>query len=352
MLTKQDAKMAQGLAILSMVMLHLFCRIKDLPYTVSLYIGDTPFVYYLGLFGDICVPIYCFCSGYAQSLLEEREGENYSVNRFKRIWKFILHFWIIVIVFSCVGFLAGKSEVIPGNISVFLGNMFMYRLSYNGAWWFVTTYILLILLTPVLYHVIKRVNPWMIVLFSGVVYFICYVLRSSHVFFNQHEVLYWICNELTLLGTSQFSFVIGMLFYKYNVVANLKKWLKSSVKSYSNILIWGLPIIMFMMHCIEQSVVIAPITGVVTLTCFHLWNKPNYVKRFLSFMGNHSMNIWLVHMFFYQTLFNGMVFKAKYPIVIFIVMISICIGVSYGIDWIEKNIGKLFSLCFGKKLVV
>ena len=37
MLTKKDAKMAQGLAIIGMVALHLFCRIDNLPYNAVSY---------------------------------------------------------------------------------------------------------------------------------------------------------------------------------------------------------------------------------------------------------------------------------------------------------------------------
>ena len=62
-ITKRDSKMLKGIAILAMLMLHLFCRRDNLPYTPLLWIGDTPLIYYFGLFGDICVamamPITC-----------------------------------------------------------------------------------------------------------------------------------------------------------------------------------------------------------------------------------------------------------------------------------------------------
>lgn len=57
--------MLKGMAILSMLMLHLFCRKENLPYTPLLWLGNTPLIYYFGLFGDICVAVYCFVSGYA-----------------------------------------------------------------------------------------------------------------------------------------------------------------------------------------------------------------------------------------------------------------------------------------------
>ena len=50
--TKYDSQMAKGIAIIGMVMLHLFCRLGELPYSPLLWLGDVPLVYYLGLLGD------------------------------------------------------------------------------------------------------------------------------------------------------------------------------------------------------------------------------------------------------------------------------------------------------------
>lgn len=74
---KQDSTAAKGMAILAMAFLHLFCRTENLPYTPLAVIGKTPLIYYFGLFGDICVPVYCFISGYAQYLLREKEGKSF-----------------------------------------------------------------------------------------------------------------------------------------------------------------------------------------------------------------------------------------------------------------------------------
>lgn len=41
-ITKRDSKMLKGVAILSMLVLHLFCRKDNLPYTPLLWIGSTP----------------------------------------------------------------------------------------------------------------------------------------------------------------------------------------------------------------------------------------------------------------------------------------------------------------------
>ena len=179
MLNKEDAKMAQGLAILAMVMLHLFCRKTDLPYDVQLYVGDTPLIYYFGLFGDICVPIYCFCSGYAQILLMEKEDDNYRKNSLNRAWQFLKHFWLVVIIFAFVGLLMGKRDI-PGSWITLLGNLSLVRLTYNGAWWFVATYLLLLLIAPLCKRVLEKIRPMMVCGMSSIIYLISYVFRFHY----------------------------------------------------------------------------------------------------------------------------------------------------------------------------
>lgn len=84
-ITKRDSKMLKGVAILAMLMLHLFCRRDNLPYTPLLWIGDTPLIYYFGLFGDICVAIYCFVSGYAHYMQSSKTELRH---RWKRLLRF------------------------------------------------------------------------------------------------------------------------------------------------------------------------------------------------------------------------------------------------------------------------
>ena len=122
MLSKKDATMAQGLAIVGMVMLHLFCRLDHLPYDCLVYVGNVPLIYYFGLFGDLCVPVYCFCSGYAQCVLFDRDS-NYGENRYKRVGKFLIHFWIVLILFSIVGLIFGGGRFLAVYLN-FLGISF------------------------------------------------------------------------------------------------------------------------------------------------------------------------------------------------------------------------------------
>ena len=258
-LTKRDDQMAKGVAIVAMLMLHLFCRTEKLPYEPLVWVGDIPLIYYLGLFGDLCVPAYCFCSGYAQSVLREKEGAAYGPNRIRRIEKFLVNFWVVLTLFSLVGIVFDKSGAVPGSLGKFLGNALLYRLSYNGAWWFVLTYLMLILLTPFFFKVRKMLPPLLLFLGSGAIYFASYVFRFAWVLRIDNSVLSWIWNQAILLGTSQFSFVIGLLFHRYAIITKLRERLCEKRGT-----VWLLilaPFAMFFLHCVEVSLIIAPITG-------------------------------------------------------------------------------------------
>lgn len=99
-LSKKDIKLTKGLAIISMVVMHLFCRKgADVYGTPLLWINsDTPFVYFLGYLAEICLPIYCLCSGYAHYRLGETNGLTVKKNS-KRVLKFSINFLIVLIIF-------------------------------------------------------------------------------------------------------------------------------------------------------------------------------------------------------------------------------------------------------------
>ena len=80
-LTKSQIKSTKGIAILFMLLLHLFCtKAYEGVFTPILFIGDVPLIYYFALFGDCCVVIYCFCSGYGLFLSYENNSRNYNRN--------------------------------------------------------------------------------------------------------------------------------------------------------------------------------------------------------------------------------------------------------------------------------
>ena len=336
-ITKRDSKMLKGVAILSMLMLHLFCRKENLPYTPLLWIGSTPLIYYFGLFGDICVAVYCFISGYAH-YLQSSKGE--LQQRWKRLLRFMIPFWVIAVVFSLIGLLAGNS-VIPGSIKEFLLNCLTIKNSYNGAWWYANTYILLVALQPLSRKFVERCPAWLVILLTFAFYTVSYGIRFCGWGACDSVIPSWIITHVGLLGTSYFPYAIGMLFCKKQVISLLRQRLTAinvrNIYIFTVLMFTG----MIVVHGMVQSLFVAVITATVTIILLCVCPLPKRLTSLLCYLGEHSTNIWLVHMFFYTVLFDGFVFCAKYPILIFLLLLAVSLASSYVIKWLSKPILKL-----------
>lgn len=336
-ITKRDSKMLKGVAILAMLMLHLFCRRDNLPYTPLLWIGDTPLIYYFGLFGDICVAIYCFVSGYAHYMQSSKTELRH---RWKRLLRFLIPFWVIAAVFSVIGIFTGN-PAIPASVKEFLLNCLTIKNSYNGAWWYANTYILLVALQPLSRKFVERCPAWAVLLASFAFYTVGYGIRFWGWGSCRSTVLSWIITHIGLLGTSYFPYIIGMLFCKKQVVAALRQRLLS-VKT-SNICIFtGVTFAgMIVVHGLIPPLFVAFITATVTIILLCICPLPVWLTNLLCYFGEHSTNIWLVHMFFYGRLFHGIVFCLKYPIPVLLLLIAFSLASSYVIKWLSRPILKL-----------
>ena len=128
---------------------------------------------------------------------------------------------------------------------------------------------------------------------------------------------------------------IGASFCKTKFFDQInEKW--KAEKYQSGILVaW---IILFVVtNIIEKAVFVLP-CAVLTFIFFNLWIKPEWIKQVFLFLGKHSTNIWLTHMFFYLVLFKGLVQKAVYPVFMLGFMLILCIATSYVVMAIEKNV--------------
>jgi surface polysaccharide O-acyltransferase-like enzyme len=341
-LTKRDMKFLKGVAILFMLALHLFCRkeVNGLYVTFPL-IHGVPLIYYIALFGDACVPIYCFASGYGLFLIHERGHSNVFQNNLKRILKLLINYWIVLAIFITVGFFAGKAEF-PGSLLKFILNFFLLSNSYNGAWWFLQTYIILVLLTPLFNRLIKKYNSMVLLCISGVIYLLTYIQRIKQVIdLGDHAVLILLVDAIVLVGTSQLPFVVGAIFAKEKIYSKLyHRFYKVPFK---NIFCAVGIIVLIFVHSVYESMIIAPFTAIVFICLFTLMNKNLLFEKILDFFGDHSTNIWLTHMFFYMSIFPVLTFFPRYPIAIFVWLLTMCLASSFVINSMYKPILRIID---------
>ena len=125
---KNEAVMTRGLAILSMVCLHLFCRKgADVFCTPLLWLNsEKPFVYWIGFFCEICVPLYSMMGGYALYLMYQHKKADFKHNG-KRVLKLLKNYWIILGIFCVLGLFFDKSGNIPGSFTAFLKSIVFHH---------------------------------------------------------------------------------------------------------------------------------------------------------------------------------------------------------------------------------
>ena len=119
--------------------------------------GGKPIVSQLVKFTGICVGLYLFLSGYGLYITYQR---NPNIQPWKRIVKLYLNFWIVFAIFISLGAWLYPNRY-PGSCTAFLNNVTGWHTTYNGEWWFLFPYVLLVLSAKWIFKVINRLDLWL-----------------------------------------------------------------------------------------------------------------------------------------------------------------------------------------------
>lgn len=344
---KKDAQMTQGYAILSMLILHLFCKIgNDVDYTPLFYVKAVPLIrgaakvplaYYFGYFSNICVCTYSLCAGYARELSHGKDSRSYSSN-LKKIFQLAKRAWIIIILFSLVDYFFGKVHDVPmDGLSMIKYVLFIDR--FNGAWWYLQTYFILLLIPyDVLMYPINHLK-------HESAYILCFAIISLFFVYSKIVGSNW-APRSSVIGffyTQIYKFIdvlpeywIGALFCRADAVSQVDKKLRQSrFDRHRSAFLLSVFLITFFVYNLIHISCFTIIVASITFFCFNLWEKSTFVQSIFMFLGKHSTNIWLTHMFFYLHMFPGLAQKAKYPILVLLALLGYSLFASFIIDFLE-----------------
>lgn len=249
----------------------------------------------------------------------------------------MIQYWI-VLGFTCLLGIVFKHENIPGDLITFINNTFLLRTSYVGAWWFMQTYVLLMICSDWLVRIVDKYKWYVVSLIFVFVYFVAYYFRIVHPIDVNNDILNAIVNAVVLFGTSVFPFIVGVLFRKYHVIS----FVRSYFSRFSNVL--GLCIIVACCvgHIVVKSMFVDPFVAIVFIVGYCLLDIKGIFKKVLLFFGNHSTNIWLVHMQFYSIFFSSFVFSTNTVVGCFVILMGMCIASSYLINILFKWVNGIF----------
>lgn len=236
----------------------------------------------------------------------------------------------MLVGFSVVSILAGNGMNMPGNIWTFLRNILLDPI-YNGAWWYLYVYVFIVLISPLLLKTVKTQNTFYVLLLGFAIYCGSYYIRFKLPYTN------WLLFKVGPTGMTIFEYLLGAVCYKMKLFTRLYDiWKK--IPAFVRVVVSAILVIgmLFGRTLVVPSLFVAPVTAMIIITLFHFWKKPCWIENAFLFIGKHSTNIWLTHMFFYAVLFKNFVYAAKIPILIFVFMMAVTVIVSMAIKRIEK----------------
>jgi hypothetical protein len=307
----------KGAALLMMLNLHLLgvpTIQKSLAYSF------TGIHNYIGSFGGICVAIFVFLTGYGFSLSEKLTISSIVKKSFilySKVWRIGLVFIPLFLVFGLIKF-SVKS----------LLSSFLCLGGYNFMWWYVAFYPLLLISLFLIQNVKIKTQKNAIWFLVG----ICFLSILISILPNPH----WNGMIVYLFKTQYFSFLpflaMGFLIGKFSF---FNKFILST----------RLAVIILILEFIFSTLIqiyLANLFNGLFLIIYNIFTVPLFILSinqlsslrpidwFLSILGKHSLNIWLIHGFFYYYLFKPF-YWFKYWI--FVVLIFFIVNLIVSILW-------------------
>ena len=330
-LTKQDTSVLKGIAILAMLFHHVY---GTPPAGVMPYTG---LPHMIGVLGKVCVALFLFCSGYGLA----KQYESISIREdvkfiTRRLIKFYANYWVIFILFVPISvFVYHQPEMAfdvdrPRLSFDLILDIFGLSNTYNVTWWFNRIIIILYLLFPILYRSI-RFAPWLAILVSMAV-----VRFETHL----PDSLYDMC-------ICQLPFVTGIVWQMYeDKLPTLSAWLAEHryVYAVSSFFLLGITIVLRLFPIIPHWFGIRMDTFVscalVLVVISLLRNMPRVMDTF-SYLGKHSINIYLFHTFL-LAYWSGRAFYSSEWLRgggNFVLLASICLAISVILEYAKEKMG-------------
>ena len=331
--TREHTEMIKGVAILLMLVHHLFFFPEWYVEGVS-YIGIPLRVntveYVIGSFGHICVSIFAFITGYGM-YFSYRSGGILKKSLSKGV-SFLVCYWLVMFAVAIpVNLLLGKTDITLGLIAK---NLFAYENSLVSFAWYVRFYLEMLITLPLFYFLLSKravvtvplfmIIPVVINHFLGKVpgtsTLVCKVVYYSMEYFlwittgllglcvARYGIFEKMGRLLSRMGRADFAFCVALML----VLVYLRAYKENAI-GYT-----------FTFDCIYAPIFVFLAVNIID-------KLPILIHRFLKLMGKYSMFIWFLHsLFFFRTSdLMKYLYAPKVSILILMWAILLCLPVAW-----------------------
>ncbi len=338
--TKEKTNIAKGVAICLMFIHHLYpfsSRILNGNYVIPL-IPSIDLESRIGFFGNICVSMFVFLSGYGMFLGYFRSDSSPLQYSLKKLKDFYVTYWTYFLVFIPIGFIFFKEVTLWDSNEIryrsewwFLIEGFIgWSRRYNEEWWFVRMFIILLLILCPLYFGLAKRNS--VLLFT----LACALFLFSW-FFNIKE------GEVYGFMIWQISFATGIIFAKSKIFSSV--FIQNLDRTQGFIFFLPIFICFVVRHRIfsfynpKLDFLLVPIFIYSVIRVVDLLNLSNVFK----YLGKYSFPMWLVHSFFCYYYFQDFIYFPRWSPFIFILLTITSLLTAVLIERLRDYAGKHYA---------
>lgn len=312
----------KGVALILLLWHHLFYQHPEFGFVV----------YHTARLAKVCVAIFVLLSGYGFS--ESVKFKNVGLVQFykNRLVAIYSNYWFIALIFVPVGaFFMGRTFQSAFNshaYAKFIVQMtglhrFVYsELGYNATWWYMSVIIPLIVIFPFIYDTVKKYGAFALLCFFAIL-----IPDSSIVL---------VLNEWLL------PFALGIYLSQRNYITAINRRLSEfGWWRFILLIVATIFVVAFRTYSpLLSGTKIDWLFGLlVILLVFELIMAVEILNKILCKLGRHLFNVFLFHTFIYYYFWEDFIYSFKQPILIFLVLLSICIALSEILEYLKRYIG-------------
>lgn len=350
---KEETLIIYGIAILLMIWHHLF--IEPAWYSDGVEIRSTlgnkvqVITTFLACFGNICVSIFAFVSGYALYV----NSNKFSLKKqIAKLFQFLTAYWLVLFVFYIIGYL--NNDEFPSSKTL-ITNLFglgtgplEHYINCSFAW-YVAFYIQFIFLSPFLLSIFQKRSKFIDLIACIFILTLVYVSR------NWNEFLHPCVAQFFSYSYPFIVVIIGILVAKYKIINRIHSKLASFSKTtilFDSIIIFACLIIgrLILTNMIKDSFqshnffYISLLDGFITILIISIilevFSRYN-VKKFRSiliFIGSISTFLWFFHGIFFtgNNFMQKELYFIKEPFLIFLICLILTVPISFILSTVHK----------------
>lgn len=369
--TRKHTNIVKGLAILLMLFYHLF-ETEELITSTNVNYSPIPTDTFLMMsgFGNICVAIFAMLSGYgiAAGLFSQwRATENSSDNRMipqmkaaysqaaKRFFKLMVGFLVLYISINLIWFYRFDYPSVYGNgkQSILLILSDATGLSHIfgtptmcATWWYMKLAYLLILLVPLMSLWASKTGYGGLLLFLVLPFTFDMGLELNR---------YFICAAVGVYAA--YGDWFGKLLKRKGLIVIRHKKNGSAGDGKVSIFTYILNYIIFIggfvlavivrSNAIVNDYFLSIVNALIALFLIGgsacVIGQIKFIRKVFEILGKYSMNMYLVHPFFYMMLWHKYIYAPKYAGLILLLLTAVCLAYSFALEMIKIGCRKLYQ---------